>query len=174
MREQSAFFHRYNSQLGNNFNQYLIEEYLKIKDLPEVDKSHFFGGRFENVYIDRYSISGLDELLNETVELAAKILDTPSKQLKLGFWFNEMHHGHSTTAHTHDEDDELLSGVYYIQVPENSGELVLDDENDCDSIRISPKAGEYIFFAPDCLHSVSENQSSEMRLSIGINIGPKE
>ena len=35
--------------------------------------------------------------------------------------------GQRTTLHHHDENDELLSAVYYIRVPENSGNLILHD-----------------------------------------------
>jgi len=86
-----------------------------------------------------------------------------------------MQAGHSTSTHTHEEDDELLSGVYYISVPKESGDLILGDvSKDEKRIRITPEEGEFIFFSPKLLHAVEENQSSELRLSIGVNFGPAE
>jgi len=86
-----------------------------------------------------------------------------------GFWLNEMEPGHVTLAHRHDEDDELLSGVYYIHVAENSGDLMLEQGGV--TTRISPQAGMLVLFPPDVLHHVTENLSTETRLSIGMNFG---
>ncbi len=154
-------------------NADLQRQYLALKDQPETQKTHFFKGRFENVYLGPDSITGLSELLLQALGFAASILAMDQSQLKIGFWFNEMHQGHSTTAHTHDEDDELLSAVYYVTVPESSGDLVLGDATNSEAIHLTPEAGEFIFFAPNLLHSVETNQSDQMRLSIGLNIGPK-
>lgn len=173
MVQQSIKYRRFQSSFENTFNSGLAKSYSKRKSAQDTEKTHYFGGRYENVYIDRHAISELPIVLDQALLLASEFLGTDKSKLQIGFWFNEMHQGHSTTAHTHDEDDELLSGVYYIQVPENSGDLILGDEKQHDSIRITPKAGEFVFFAPDCLHSVTANQSDQMRLSIGFNVGPK-
>ena len=69
----------------------------------------------------------------------------------------------------HDEDDELVSGVYYVQVPRDTGELLLTHGDV--STRVQPVAGQFVFFAPDVLHEVTENRSTETRLSIGMNFG---
>ena len=77
--------------------------------------------------------------------------------------------GAITTAHRHDDDDDLLSGVYYVDVPENSGYLVLHQGTHQDVIQ--PEAGLFIFFAPDVVHEVTENLSHANRISIGMNFG---
>ena len=154
--------------------------YLGFKAQAETGHAHFYGGRFENIYIKAEHIPGLNELMHEALDLAKGILRTDS-ELHISFWFNEMQHGHSTTKHTHDENDELLSGVYYVNVPENSGDLVLsniensNENSDLinDEERIIPKAGEFIFFKPSISHRVAMNHSNEMRLSIWMNIWPK-
>lgn len=160
------------SSFNQDRNATLLSQYLVVKDQPETLKTHFFEGRFENVYIESDYIFGLTELMQEALEFASEILATNSDLLKIGFWFNEMHRGDITTAHTHDEDDELLSGVYYINVPDYSGDLILGDVADESAVRITPQTGEYIFFAPSQLHSVGKHQADQMRLSIGMNIGP--
>jgi hypothetical protein len=71
---------------------------------------------------------------------------------------------------TRDEDDEILSGVYYIDVPPDSGKLVL-----IDGVRreeLQPRAGMYVFFAPETLHEVTCNESGRARISVGFNFGP--
>ena len=70
----------------------------------------------------------------------------------------------------HDEDDEMISGVYYVKVPENSGKLVIVDKYS--RTEVTPQAGMFVFFAPSVLHSVSVNASGERRISLGMNFGP--
>ncbi len=72
-----------------------------------------------------------------------------------------------------NEDGELLSGVYYINVPDNSGDLVLRNTESDEEETVTPKAGEFIFFKPSLSHSVAMSHSHEMRLSIWMNIWPK-
>ena len=81
-----------------------------------------------------------------------------------------MYPGQQTTSHCHDDDTEMLSWVYYIKVPRNSGNLILEPRNAEKSI-ISPKEGECIFFDPALLHKVSTNLSQEARLSVAGNFG---
>ena len=77
--------------------------------------------------------------------------------------------GSMTTLHTHDDYDELLSGVYYVRVPEDSGDLIIHHASE--KIVISPTTGDFIFFNPDTRHEVTRNNSRQHRLSIGINFG---
>ena len=88
----------------------------------------------------------------------------------MGFWLNDMGPGDATSRHDHDELDELLSAVYYVHVPGNSGNLVIHDAH-CRT-EVTPKEGMFVFFAPAVVHSVSVNQSAERRLSIAMNFGP--
>ena len=172
--------HRQLSSLNVSQIADLKANYLSFKTQAETGHTHFFGGRFENICIKGEHIPGLNELMHEALDFAAGILDTDSG-LQISFWFNEMQQGHSSTKHTHDEDNELLSGVYYVNVPENSGDLVLsstvkgekDSDENIDEERVTPKAGEFIFFKPNLSHSVAMNHSNEMRLSIWMNIWPK-
>jgi hypothetical protein len=94
------------------------------------------------------------------------------RDLAVGFWFNEMGPGHRTLPHRHDDDDELASAVYYLQVPEHSGELILRQGSVV--TRVPPKAGMFVFFAPHVEHEVGENRSKETRLSIAMNFGVRQ
>jgi predicted 2-oxoglutarate/Fe(II)-dependent dioxygenase YbiX len=93
-------------------------------------------------------------------------------KLKAGFWFNAMEAGQRTTLHHHDENDELLSAVYYIRVPENSGELILHDAGK--QVSIQPQAGKLVMFAPKVLHEVAANLGTGLRLSVAMNVGPAD
>lgn len=153
-------------------NETLLAAFLKRQDDPDIRKTHLFEGRYENIYLNEEHIPELSAIIETAVTSADIILST--SKLRAGYWFNYMPPGSTTTLHTHDDDDELLSAVYYVHVPENSGNLILydDAENATQKkIEITPKAGEFIFFKPDVRHEVSRNNSNEQRLSIGINFG---
>jgi len=158
-----------------DLNAQIIKKFLANQNNPEVKKSHLFEDRYENIYITERQIPELTFLLDEAITQAKKILNIDN--LRAGCWFNYMPPGSTTLIHSHDDYDELLSGVYYVSVPENSGNLIVHDTTDKDSkenIEITPQAGEFIFFKPDVRHEVSRNNSNEHRLSIGINFGVNE
>jgi hypothetical protein len=132
-------------------------------------RSHFIAGRFENLYLDRTRLPGLDRVLSHAEWCARAILGHPGP-LRCGFWLNAMEAGHTTSEHTHEENDELLSGVYYVAVPVASGDLILRDGPL--TVRLTPSPGTFLFFPPDLPHWAETNESLGLRLSIGINFGP--
>ncbi|CRI65756.1 conserved hypothetical protein [Thiocapsa sp. KS1] len=145
-----------------------------VNSLEEKDfdrRTHFVGGRFENLYLERSRIPGIAAVLDQALACAGLILERPSKTLRCGFWLNLTGPGQSTSEHTHDESDELLSAVYYVTVPPDSGDLILYDGPS--TIRIEPRPGTFLFFPPTLPHAVEINRSTCRRLSIGINIGPR-
>jgi len=158
------------STAPNTLNTALETGFLNHFEDARVKRTHLFNGRYENIYITNKHIPELDTLLQEACVYASKLLNIDG--LQAGCWFNNMPPGAITTAHSHDDDDELLSAVYYVVVPENSGDLIIHtgDEN----LRINPEVGMFVFFKPDVVHEVTENLSSESRLSIGINFGLKQ
>jgi hypothetical protein len=133
-------------------------------------RSHFFHGRFENIYLPLERIPELRPLLEFAARAAGGILGVPGRNLRTGFWFNLMRPGDVTTRHTHDEDDELLSAVYYLSVPPASGDLILYPPSG--PVRITPREGQLVLFSPSLAHEVGENRSAETRLSVGMNFGP--
>lgn len=133
-------------------------------------ESHFHAGRYENIYIPVDKIPQLRILLAQVTDYAADILDMQPDRLKAGFWFNEMNPGDMTLSHQHDIDDELVSAVYYVEVPDNSGKLVMITGDTREEIE--PQAGMFVLFDPAQLHEVTRNESDQVRVSIGINIGP--
>jgi hypothetical protein len=156
-------------------NRLILDGYSQIGEQDLQRRSHHIAGRYENIYIERERIPAIGRVMvqaedNARTILQRAILQQPGQALRSGFWFNDMGPGQSTSEHNHDEDDELLSGVYYVHVPENSGDLIIMDQHS--RTIVSPQAGMFVFFAPSVLHSVSVNQSAERRLSLGMNFGP--
>lgn len=150
-------------------NAALWRQFQEMRDNPELKRSHFFAGRYENIYIDRQLIPAVQPVLDAAVQAAADYLGCSVKGLSAGFWFNEMGPGHVTLTHTHDDDDELLSGVYYVRVPPDSGYLELGGGGVKQVI--TPVEGGFVFFDPKLPHAVSDNLGNEVRLSIGMNFG---
>lgn len=157
-------------QYAADLNQALLQGYLRHSAKGSSRGTHFYQGRYENIYIDRVLIPEIDQVLHMACTAAATILEIDVHSLKAGLWFNAMPPGSRTLKHAHDDDDELLSAVYYVSVPEHSGQLTLYAGDFC--THVVPQAGMFVFFPPTVQHDVSENCSQELRLSLGINIGP--
>ena len=154
---------------ADRINALIVAGYASLRDDPALERSHFFAGRYENVYVPEARLPALEPVLAAARRGAAEFLRKPGLQLSMGFWFNDMGPGHVTLPHRHDEDNELASGVYYVDVPEDSGELVLTQH--AVTTRVAPRAGRFVFFPPDVLHEVTVNRSAGNRLSIGMNFG---
>lgn len=152
-------------------NRQIMDAYLQLREQDLLKRSHFFGGRYENLYLERKRIPAIGRVLEQAESYAASLLDKPAQQLRSGFWINDMGPNESTTEHDHDDYDEMLSAVYYVQVPQDSGELVIVDQHS--RTLVTPRGGMFVFFAPSVLHSVKVNRSGERRISIGINFGPQ-
>lgn len=97
-------------------------------------------------------------------------------------WLNYNLSGQDLALHGHG--GSKISATYYISVPENSGDLLLVDprggvdwdkevENHVNGIkykRIKPSKGKLIFFPSYVLHSVEQNKSNDVRISLTTDI----
>ena len=155
-----------------DLNARLYRRFIDLSTTDRIRQTHHFAGRFENTYVDETDIPGIAAVLAAVQERAGQLLGMAPDELKAGFWFNAMGPGHVTAPHHHDENDELLSAVYYIRVPADSGRLILHDGES--RITVQPEEGKLVMFAPSILHEVTPNNSQEMRLSVAINVGPAD
>ena len=164
-----GLYKRIHSEAAARLNTALLKGFEQFAGAPETRRSHYFSGRYENIYISAEQLPAYAELLGIAREHAAAILGTSPQKLKAGGWFNAMGPGQATLMHSHDDNDEVLSAVYYVTAPDNSGVLVLmGDEG---PVKVSPEAGSFVFFDAALDHEVSENRSDGLRLSIGMNFG---
>ncbi len=107
---------------------------------------------------------------------------TPRKMILSTLWFNINNKNHYNIRHNHmdkktymvrhDESWTMvsylngLSGVYYIDVPDdNMGDIVFDDS------RVTPKTNTLLLFSNSVFHAVEPNQSDKSRISIAFNYG---
>ena len=98
--------------------------------------SHKINGRWENQYISIQYFLQLKKLFRSACSKGKAILEKslmiPYKELGLPmdeFWFNIAAPGESTGWHDHKERSEL-SGVYYLHVPDNSGDIHFRKKDD--------------------------------------------
>jgi len=152
-------------------NAAIIEQFNRHRESEAVRRSHLFAGRYENLYLDISMVPAMQLVADQAKQFVQQILAS-NAELKFGFWFNLMQPGHVTQPHTHDDSDECLSGVYYIDTPENCGDLLVTTEDGV--VRVSPKAGQFVFFSPTAVHEVTKNLSDQERLSVGMNFGFKD
>jgi uncharacterized protein (TIGR02466 family) len=103
-------------------------------------------------------------------------------------WINIHRRGHTAGPHVHH--NSLISGVLYLQVPDNSGDLVfhrdvvslvpfppaldLDVSSfnlyNCKSWGIKPKTNDVCLFPSVVMHSVDPSESDEERWSLAFNV----
>lgn len=157
------------SQACFDVNKTVLKKFELLSDSDIKEKTHLFNGRYENIYLEEYKIPELEIIISTALDNAADILNLKRETLGFGFWMNAMASGDVTTAHTHDDDDELLSCVYYIKVPDKSGDLIITKNKR--RINIPAKEGTFVFFSPATLHEVERNESGQSRLSIAFNFG---
>ena len=148
-------------------NKNIFDKFQLYKDNKNTRKSHFFEGRHENIYIPSDLIEETGTVLFYSEQCVQKI--TGENSLHSGLWFNYMEPGQLTLPHQHDDLDEIYSAVYYVKVPESSGDLIIKEDNQ--DITIKPKEGMLVLFPPELVHHVTANNSNDVRLSLGINIG---
>jgi len=133
---------------------------------------------------------GSERLIKQHLHsLFEKSIDTViTGQLELfNYWVNINGKGAYNVRHDHPQAH--FSGVYYVQCPENSGEIIFEnphgftafDELSCykpefieqtiqhKSVSIKPVEGLLLMFPAYLQHAVAVNQSDQERISIGFN-----
>lgn len=153
-------------------NRALLQAYRDQLAAGAERRSHFFEGRYENIYIARARLPAIEPVLRAACAMTARLHGGTAADYRAGYWFNDTPPGGRTLPHTHDDDDELLSCVYYVEVPANAGCLVVEEGGQ--RLVVRPRAGRMVFFDPAALHWVTPNLSSGHRLSVGINVGRAE
>lgn len=134
--------------------------------------SHKINGRWENIYVDIDLVPSVRTVLSIAVNLATqetgKNLVCGHGILRDSFWFNCMATDESTGWHNH-KARAAMSGVFYLKVPEDSGDFLYREQNRQES-SITPEPGMLLLFQPTMNHAVSVNKSKEDRVSLAFNL----
>ena len=145
----------------------ILAKYPALESQPGTKRSHYVQGRYENTFIAPRMIPGVNPVLRQGEAFAAEILQREAATIETYFWFNAMSPGDTTGMHDHAGTEEVLSGVYYVHVPPDSGNLVLRTGGG--EALVTPRAGMFVFFVTTMRHAVTINRSNAIRLSIGLN-----
>ena len=144
--------------------------------LGDLSFSHKIGGRWENSYLPIEKVPSVRDIVRPIRDLAVHVYG--KKMLALfeppigldhpPFWFNLSDPGDCTGVHNHARES-VVSGVYYLEVPIDSGDLFfrVDGEEDFSFV---PKAGSVVLFPSELRHGVRINSSSGKRISLAFNL----
>ena len=130
-----------------------------------------------------------NKLINNLVTKITKYINDYSKILSLKYelkidniWANINNHKDFNLQHNHPES--IVSGCFYIKVPENSGQIIfhsenkffisshnIDKQNQCNSGSwgYGPKENLLLLFPSWLKHHVEPNLSNESRISMSFN-----
>tara|TARA_B100000287_G_C20147837_1_gene588927 strand:+ start:24 stop:569 length:546 start_codon:yes stop_codon:yes gene_type:complete len=124
------------------------------------------------------------EFMDEVANLVPTLKEDDFNSFNIYAWVNVNGEGHSNNKHSHFTSDILISGVYYVKVPEDSGNIRFYDPrgelihktldwkyyHNYQYHYIKPKEGQMIFFPCWLEHDVEPNQSNDERVSIAFNV----
>ena len=152
------------------------------KNLIKTNKnylSNLGGDQFQINCKDKEFIKVIEEYANEY----CKLLDCQKVKLS-NMWLNINKKGNSNTLHDHPHS--IVSGVFYIKVPKDSGKLVFTNDalirffplkvnnfnsNNSQVWRFEPEESMLYLFPAWLKHEVTPNSSNEDRVSIAFNFG---
>ena len=124
------------------------------------------------------------EFYDEVANLVPTLQENDFNSFNIYAWVNVNGKGHSNNKHSHFTSDILISGVYYVKVPEASGNIRFYDPrgelihktldwkyyHNYQYHYIKPKEGQMIFFPCWLEHDVEPSQSNDERISIAFNV----
>ena len=163
------------TKLDKEFNNILLKELLTCTPSDNFDVWKY------DMPALNYFKSYFMEVVNS--EIKPRILEELDRDLILSRgWINTQEPGEHLPLHGHG--GSLMTAVYYIKVPSNSGDLLLTDprggvnwgysrEGKHDGIkytRIIPEEGKLLIFPAYVLHSVETNNSDTYRISLATNL----
>lgn len=155
--------------------------------IEAVETSYFSG---KSVLED----AGLTELKANIIAAAEAFLQwfgVPPTPLEIErSWINIFRPGMQEMQHAHE--GSILSGSYYVEAPENCGDLIFQDpigERRCHraftntgvktpqtatEMSYPPKPGRFLMFESWMQHAVLGNKSGKIRISIAVNLRKKQ
>lgn len=157
-----------------NLKQEVYEHAGKEKSVNVSNVGGYQGHRYYN-----------EDLFHTVAKNLPQVDSKPLKEITSNMWININKKGDYNGIHDHSPyEGTALSGVFYVQVPENSGKIKLYDPrqfitsapdmvyyNDRNTYHFfDPMPNMLIIFPAWLKHEVEPNQSDEDRISIAFNI----
>lgn len=164
----------FNCELNTDSVYKSIKDHQKITE--SVSKSNF--GGYQGHYFSNPSLQ------KEIKKNLPQNSNKPIKNYTLQAWVNINTKGNWNDMHNHCDSNVVLSGIYYVKVPDNSGGVRFYDPRRNSSklyhqyyedgkgnyLRLIPKENLMIFFPPWLEHLVEPSQVEEERVSVAFNI----
>jgi len=129
------------------------------------------------------ALKPLFSLLDTSVRSCLDAIDIPNPVKMINFWFNINEKGNYNKLHNHR--GTLISGVFYIETPENCGSISFERYDDSQyflpedlqkrnlftgsAIHFEPKEGRLLLFPSWLLHQVEPSQTTKPRISMSFN-----
>lgn len=178
----------YHVNLGNSIdNVYLRNMALSLQEKYPIPDTHWECDTYNTMHIRDvvWSDANIQQLISECTNYTYEFLNEYGTFVHPIYcndiWFNIAGPGHYQECHNHPHHDFSL--VYYIDVPEHSGNLMFDLNNTMMPLRpqsnstpasfqnyhIYPIASDLIIFRSHMRHMVQSNQSKDLRISIAMN-----
>jgi len=166
--------------LGDTIDELNKEEQIKIN----LEKNVGFTSK--NKYIlDNLKYSSLKKSIMDVLSFYNKTHLKYKTNFKMTTsWISKTTPNTSSSLHTHA--NSFLSGVLYLNVPENSGDIMFENMNshniqieteedtlyNANKFYFKPESGIIIFFPSNLHHKVLTNNSNLERLSVAFNFMP--
>ncbi len=149
---------------------------LKKPEFGEIGRKSSVNGFQSN------EIYNSDDIVIPLFNQISNIVNTNCKQIiglvevELGYYwiningrgsYNEKHHHMGSKPNS--KKQSILSGVFYLNVPEgDSGNIIFTNKDGSDS-SIHPVNGDLLLFSPSMIHRVETNNTNEERISLAFN-----
>jgi len=125
------------------------------------------------------------KFIDAVLENVPTLVNKPLTERKIYTWVNINRNNNYNQRHTHLDTNCFLSGVYYVKVPENSGNIRFYDprgaliqgmpehdyyHNGFAYHYLEPQEDMVIYFPSWLEHDVEPNESNKERVSIAFNV----
>lgn len=166
------------------FKQKLIDEFCELKlSVPSVSISNVGGWQSPDLSVINERSPTLKVILNRILTEVNSIIAYEYKVRVQGMWYNINPPGASNNAHNHPGCD--LAGIFYVKVPEDSGDLILINPHNfiesnyihainpmspLEYHKVTPVEGRFVMFPAHMTHYVRTNNSKSDRMSVAMNL----
>jgi uncharacterized protein (TIGR02466 family) len=164
---------------------------LEYSSRAPTGEAYYFSSTVDKKVLDRPEFGGLREVVMREVNVYAREIMAVSRSIEFyvtNSWINIHRRGQQAGGHVHN--NSLISGVLYLRVNENSGDLVFQREvlslvpfppaldldmdsfniYNCKSWSYRPKNNDIVLFPSVVMHSADPNESDEERVCLAFNV----
>ena len=176
MTTHSQHIHTFFPEISDKYRLEILKDLKKYSS--RLQQSHLINNRWENQYLDPYFVPAVKHVFMAASVFAKKITNksviVPHQGLGISFdefWFNVAKSGESTGWHDH-KNKAVISGVYYLDIHDNSGDIHFRSKvkEKWNEWSLKPETGKMILFDSKIEHAVPINKSNKNRISLAFNL----